>query len=139
MIVFEYNGKTFYADNFEKKLKRLKITKNDVKIINDDFEFVRKDKHLETEYDEFTRAYILDKSNNTIHVICVDSLEYKPDIFKLFEKYIWNNETKTGIKYINNDYIKNNMILLNGIPKFPLNIIGDTCELIKEYNWKDNQ
>ena len=135
MVVFEYNGKTFYADNFEKKLKRLKITKDNVKIISEDFEFIKKDKHLETEYDENLRVYVLDKSNNHTHIFPVNSVNTKPDILKLFENFIWNNETKTGIRNITIDYINENKILLNGIPKYPINRMGDMCELIHEYNW----
>lgn len=138
MVVFEYKGKTFYADNFEKKLKRLKASIDDVKIIDENFDFVRKDKHLETEYVDLNRVFVYDKETHTVTIFYVDSLQYKPDIFKLFEKLIWNNETKTGIRHITIDYITNNMTILNGIPKFPLGDRGvENIELIKEYDWED--
>lgn len=35
MIKFEYNGRIYAPENFEKKLKKLGITKDDVKILED--------------------------------------------------------------------------------------------------------
>ena len=35
MITFEYDGKIYSPSNLEKKLKKLKITINDIKILED--------------------------------------------------------------------------------------------------------
>ena len=101
---FIYNGRIYHPSNLEKKLKKMGITINDIKIIpvekkkekpsNDGTEDYMKDKELvviRSTQDNFRRIWYIPKGT-------------RPPLEKLFEKVIWNG--KTGIKEITNEYIK---------------------------------
>lgn len=121
---FEYKGKRFFTENLDKKLKRLKTTIDNITIINVTDTKLNQKKEEVIEYVDNKWVAIWNKLNNTIIQHLVDNLKIKPDIYKLFENSFWNDETKTGIRDITIENIQNgNLILLDGYPKFPLEII----------------
>lgn len=134
---FEYNGKRFFTENLQKKLKRLKTTEDKITIINVSDGKLNQKKVEVLEYETINWICIWNKLDNTIIQKHVNNLDVKPDIVKLLENNFWNDIDKTGIRNITYSNIENgNLILLDGYPKFPIIIGNDGLpELEIKYNW----
>ena len=99
---FKYNGKIITTPNLEKKLKRMKISIDDIEIIDNPIK-------KENSSNNGIEDYMLDKEqvivcstiDNTRRV-CYVLKGTKPPFKKLFEKQKWNG--KTGIKGFTDEY-----------------------------------
>lgn len=130
MIRFVYNGNMFYTDNLPKKLKRLKITEND---ITDVHEFEEKKKSTDTEDINYTYIYFFDPETKHTHIFAQKTAEKPTDKNIFFKDLLKNNGDGTG--YYTAEIV-DRVVLLNGIPKYPINIKSDgTVELETIYNW----
>lgn len=98
MITFKYKNKIISTPNLEKKLKRMKISIDDIEIIPE------KEIVIEQE-DEPTKeaVYLKHPSDNLIRM-CYVNIGEKPEPYELFKNYIWNG--KTGIKGYTEEFIK---------------------------------
>lgn len=115
MIEFLYNGKKCYTNNLPKKLKRMKITENDIEILRefDETEKKVKDETIEGEWTYYvyqnSKGYYLWGINKP-DITYIQNFGYDISDYKLIdtcngtlpkEYYKWNPETGTGRK----DYI----------------------------------
>ncbi len=137
MIEFKYNDKTYWTTNLNKKLKRLKINQEDIEIINitDDNIINNKEKEEKEEYNDWLDCYFFDLNSKCSHIVI--SKDHKKPNKDILYKYIFNNKLRTGIKGFTKNYI-DNLILLDGIPEFPINIDKETnLPILKiKYEWK---
>ena len=93
-ITFKYNDKIITTPNLEKKLKRLKISLEDIEIIDTP----KKEKAKEDEIEESDKERVIIRStSDNIRRVCYVIKGTKPPIEKLFEKQRWNPITKTGL------------------------------------------
>lgn len=100
---FKYKGKIITTPNLEKKLKKMKISINDVEIIDNPIKKKKLPEGIE-DYMLNKKQMIVRSTKDNIRRICfVD--EPLPSISKLFKDQIWNPETKTGIKYLTKDFL----------------------------------
>lgn len=100
-ITFKYNGKIISTPNLEKKLKRMRISLNDIEIIEKE----EKVEEKKEEIDNYELVNLITPLDNIKH--CVRVLKRtRPNIYELLKQHIWNPNTKTGIKYMTNDFIK---------------------------------
>ena len=98
---FKYNGKVITTPNLEKKLKRMKISIDDIEIIETPIK--------EKKSDEGIEDYMLDKEKviirstlDDIRRVCYVTKGTRPPISSILEKQKWNG--KTGIKSFTNEY-----------------------------------
>ena len=98
-----YNGRIYNPSNLEKKLKKMGITINDIEVIPEE----------KKEENKGIEDYMLDKervivrsTEDEIRRVCYIQKGTRPPFKKLFEKVMWNPQTKTGIKEMTEDYIK---------------------------------
>ena len=103
-VLFKYNGKIISTPNLEKKLKRMKISLDDIEII---------DNPIKKENSKGLEDYMLDKErviirsiSDNIRRICYIKKGTHPPIKVLFEKVRWNPITKTGIKELTEEFLK---------------------------------
>jgi hypothetical protein len=99
-ITFKYQGKIITTPNLEKKLKRMKISIDDIEIIKK--EIVKEEKEEENDL-----KVIKVKSNEDDYtwIFRIPVNEGLPPISKLFKTMIWNPKTKTGVKNITREYL----------------------------------
>ena len=100
-IVFKYKGKIITTPNLEKKLKRMKISIDDIEIVNNTFKKVD-----EEDSDEDKVRVIIRSTSDNIRRVCYIQKGTHPPIKKLFEKLMWNPKTKTGIKELTEEFLK---------------------------------
>ena len=100
-VTFKYKNKVISTPNLEKKLKRMKLSINDIEIIDN-----IKKKEPSNEIED----YMLDKeriivrsTKDDIRRVCYIQKGTRPPFKKLFENQMWNPITKTG--YITNEYL----------------------------------
>ena len=99
-VTFKYNNKIITTPNLEKKLKRMRISIDDIEIIeapikktsDDGIEDYMKDKEL----------VIVRSSKDEIRRVCYVPKGTRPPFKKLFEKQKWNG--KIGIKDLTDEY-----------------------------------
>ena len=100
---FKYKGKIITTPNLEKKLKKMKISIDDVEIIDNPIKKKKLPEGIE-DYMLNKKRMIVRSTEDDIRRICfVD--EPLPSISELFKDQIWNPETKTGIKYLTKDFL----------------------------------
>ena len=94
-ITFKYKGKIITTPNLEKKLKRMKISIDDIEII---------ETSLKKEPEPGIEDYMLNKqqvivrsTEDSIRRVCYIPIDYTPTIKELFKNQLWNPITKTGI------------------------------------------
>lgn len=101
---FKYNNKIYSTPNLEKKLKRMKISIDDIEIIDNP---VKKEKKVESGIEDYMigkRRVIVRSTEDDIRRICyVD--EPLPPISNLFESQMWNPETRTGVKGLTPEFL----------------------------------
>jgi hypothetical protein len=133
MIEFKYKDKLFYTTNLPKKLKRLKITENDIEILR---EYNEQKQPEKIEYEDCFYCYFYNSDNKIFHVI-ISKDHTKQNKYNVFKNSIWNENTKTGIKNFTNEYI-DKLILLNGKPKFPITLDENKLPILEIiYDWKE--
>ena len=95
-ITFKYNDKIITTPNLEKKLKRLKLSLEDIEIIDTPIKKPKEDNGIEDYMLDKERVIIRSTSDN-IRRVCYVIKGTRPPIKKLFEKQRWNPITKTGL------------------------------------------
>lgn len=116
MIEFLYKGQKCYTNNLPKKLKRMKITENDIEILRE-FDEAEKKVKVEEEIDVTWTYYVFQNSKgyylwgiNKPDITYIQKFGFDISDYKLIdtckgtlpkEYYKWNPETGTGRK----DYI----------------------------------
>lgn len=94
LITFEYNGKQITTPNLEKKLKRMKLSLNDIKIVPTPQ--VEKSEELGLDNPDKEQV-IIRSTQDDIRRVCYVTKGTRPPIKELLKKQIWNPETKTGL------------------------------------------
>lgn len=104
-ITFKYKNKIITTPNLEKKLKRMKLSIDDIEIINNPI--IKKEPESGVEdYMLNKRQIIVRSTEDDIRRVCfVDKNKGLPTIYELFKRNIWNPETKTGIKYLTPEFL----------------------------------
>lgn len=96
LITFEYNGKQITTPNLEKKLKRMKISLEDIKIISNKKEKKTVDEGVE-DYMKDKEQVIIRSTQDDIRRLCYVTKGTRPPIKELLKKQIWDPETRTGV------------------------------------------
>ena len=102
-MTFKYNGKIITTPNLEKKLKRMKISIDDIEIIEEPL--VQKKQEDEDELMKDKRMVIVRSNIDDIRRVCYIPMDYRPTMRELFKDHIWNPKTKTGIREITEEYL----------------------------------
>ena len=102
-ITFKYNGKIISTPNLEKKLKRMKISIDDIEIIQAKNEPKKVDNSLENFMLDKERLIVCSTKDDIKRVVYVKK-GTRPPFKKLFEKQKWNPISKTGIKGFDDEY-----------------------------------
>lgn len=132
MIEFKYKDKLYYTTNLAKKLKRLKITENDIEILR---EYDEQKQPEKIEYYDWLYCYFYNPELKIYHIV-VSQDHSRPNKYDIFKNHIWNNETKTGVKYITKEYL-DKLILLEGKPIYPIKLDENNMPMLEtEYVWK---
>ena len=113
MIEFLYKGQKCYTNNLPKKLKRMKITENDIEILRE-FDETEKKVKVEEEIDDTWTYYVFQNSKgyylwgiNKPDITYIQKFGFDISDYKLIdtckgtlpkEYYKWNPETGTGRK-----------------------------------------
>lgn len=102
-ITFKYKGKIITTPNLEKKLKRMKISIDDIEIIDTPIKKKEVDSGLE-DYMLNKKQVIVRSTQDNIRRICyVDKNKSLPTMSELFKNQMWNG--KTGIKELTREYL----------------------------------
>ena len=103
---FKYKGTIITTPNLEKKLKRMKLSIDDIEIIDNP---IKKEKSPSNELEDYMKDVIkvIVRSNiDDIRRVCFIKKEGpRPTMRELFKNHIWNPTTKTGIKEITEEYL----------------------------------
>lgn len=103
MVTFKYKDKIISTPNLEKKLKRMKLSLNDIEII--DTPINKKEKDIEES--SKLKKIIIQSSLDKMQYISFVPLDFNfPPIEEFIKKDLWNPITKTGIKEFIPEYIK---------------------------------
>lgn len=94
---FKYKNTIISTPNLEKKLKRMRITLNDIEIVDAS---IKKEEPLEES--DLEKVEITD---GTYYYVSFLPKGYRPSIKELVKKDMWNPDTKTGIKEFTEEYI----------------------------------
>ena len=96
MITFKYQGKIITTPNLDKKLKRMKLSLDDIEII--DNPIVKKKEESGIEDYMLDKEQIIIKSKlDDLQRVCYVPKGTRPPINELLKKQIWNPITKTGV------------------------------------------
>lgn len=102
-VTFKYNGKIISTPNLEKKLKRMKLSYNDIEIV----ESPAPKKEEISGVEDFIldkEKVIIRSTQDDIRRICYVKKGERPPFDKLFNKVKWNG--KTGIKGYTDEFFK---------------------------------
>ena len=104
IITFKYKDTIISTPNLEKKLKRMKLSLNDIEII--DTPTNKKEESIEEEPND-RKKIIIQSSLDKMQYISFVPLDFNfPPIEEFIKKDLWNPITKTGIKEFIPEYIK---------------------------------
>ena len=102
IITFKYKDTIISTPNLEKKLKRMKLSLNDIEIIDTPIK-----KEEITEEPNERKKVIIQSSLDKMQYISFVPLDFNfPPIEEFIKKDLWNPITKTGIKEFIPEYIK---------------------------------
>lgn len=103
IVTFKYKDTIISTPNLEKKLKRMKLSLNDIEII--DTPINKKEEVIEEPNN--LKKIIIQSSLDKMQYISFVPMDFNfPAIEEFFKKYLWNPSTKTGIKEFTPEYIK---------------------------------
>lgn len=103
IVTFKYKDTIISTPNLEKKLKRMKLSLNDIEII--DTPISKKEEPIEEPNDR--KKVIIQSSLDKMQYISFVPLDFSfPPIEEFIKKDLWNPITKTGIKEFIPEYIK---------------------------------
>lgn len=94
---FKYQGKIITTPNLEKKLKRMKLSLNDIEIIETP---IIKKKESESGIEDYMidkEQVIIRSTKDDIRRVCYVSKGTRPSIKELFKNVIWDPISKTGL------------------------------------------
>lgn len=100
-VTFKYNGTIISTPNLEKKLKRMKISINDIEIIPPRPIIIEEEEEEENNYEQV----IVRSTEDDIKRVCYIPKGKHIPISELFKNHIWNPLTKTGIREITEEYL----------------------------------
>ena len=133
MIEFEYNGKLFYTTKLEKKLKKLKINREDIKIIREYEESKKQEDN--TVDDSILTVYTYNPETLETYLSVITDKK-KPTPEELFNNWLWDEETKTGINRFSEETLKK-LIVLDGKPEYPIHLGDDFLPVLEKiYDWE---
>lgn len=93
---FKYQEKIITTPNLEKKLKRMKLSINDIEIIDNPISKKEPESGIE-DYMLNKRQVIVCSTEDNIRRVCYIPIDYTPTIEELLKNQLWNPITKTGI------------------------------------------
>ena len=103
IVTFKYKDTIISTPNLEKKLKRMKLSLNDIEII--DTPTNKKEETIEEPSN--LKKIIIQSSLDKMQYISFVPLDFSfPPIEEFIKKDLWNPITKTGIKDFIPEYIK---------------------------------
>ena len=101
---FKYKDTIITTPNLEKKLKRMKLSIDDIEIIDNP---IKKEKSPSNELEDYMKdvTKVIVRSNiDDIRRVCfIKKDEPRPTMRELFKNHIWT--TKTGIRGITEEYL----------------------------------
>jgi hypothetical protein len=105
-VTFKYKDTIITTPNLEKKLKRMKLSIDDIEIIDNP---IKKEKSPSNEPEDYMKdkiKVIVCSTIDDIRRVCyIDKDKSHPTIKELFKNQLWNPNTKTGIKEFTEDYL----------------------------------
>lgn len=99
---FEYNGRIYNPSNMEKKLQKMGITINDIRIIEDPKKEEKEEIKDEDEYENVNLITPLREGKIVIRV----PKGTRPNLVEYLKKFLWDPVTKTGIKEYTIEFLK---------------------------------
>lgn len=102
---FKYKGTIITTPNLEKKLKRMKLSINDIEIIDNLIIKKEESSELEDYMKDVTKVIVRSNIDDIRRVCFIKKDEPRPTMRELFKNHIWNPTTKTGIKEITEEYL----------------------------------
>lgn len=105
-ITFKYKGTIITTPNLEKKLKRMKLSIDDIEIIDNPIKKEKSPSHELEDYMKDKIKVIVRSNIDDVRRVCfIKKDEPHPTIKELFKNQLWNPNTKTGIKEFTEDYL----------------------------------
>ena len=105
-VTFKYKDTIITTPNLEKKLKRMKLSIDDIEIIDNP---IKKEKSPSNEPEDYMKdkiKVIVRSTIDDIRRVCyIDKDKSHPTIKELFKNQLWNPNTKTGIKEFTEEYL----------------------------------
>ena len=103
-VTFKYKGTIITTPNLEKKLKRMKLSIDDIEIIDNP---IKKEESSGLEDYMKDKIKVIVRSNiDDIRRVCfIDKNKSRPTMRELFKNHLYNHITKTGIKEFTEDYL----------------------------------
>ena len=96
IVTFKYKDTIISTPNLEKKLKRMKISLNDIEIIDTP---INKKEEEDIEEPSNLKKIIIQSSLDKMQYISFAPIDFHyPPIEEYIKKALWNPITKTGIK-----------------------------------------
>ena len=102
-ITFKYKDKIITTPNLEKKLKRMKISLEDIEIVDTPKEKSKSQSVWEFEGIKEWRYY--KHPNSNIRHCCLIDIGTNPSKEEIFKNLLWNESTKTGVRKFTKEYI----------------------------------
>ena len=101
---FKYKDKIITTPNLEKKLKRMKISLEDIEIIPTEIP-VKKESKFKWEYEGIKEwRYYKHPDSDIIHCCLID-IGTNPTKEELFKNLLWDESSKTGVRKFTNEYV----------------------------------
>lgn len=103
-VTFKYKETIITTPNLEKKLKRMKLSIDDIEIIDNP---IKKEESSGLEDYMKDKIEVIVRSNiDDIRRVClIDKNQSRPTMRELFKNHLYNPITKTGIKEFTEDYL----------------------------------
>lgn len=103
IVTFKYKDTIISTPNLEKKLKRMKLSLNDIEIIETPIN--KKEETIEEPSN--LKKIIIQSSLDKMQYISFAPIDFNyPPIEEFIKKDLWNPITKTGIKDFTPEYVK---------------------------------
>ena len=100
MTTFKYKDQIISTPNLEKKLKRMKLSLQDIEILPEEIPETKK------EEDDWKRPLVYLKSTLDNSVYTIYSEEKPENPIELVRHLIWNMYTRTGVEGFTEEYAK---------------------------------
>lgn len=104
-MTFKYQDKIITTPNLEKKLKRMKISINDIEILEEQEIPKQKEDGLDEWMIDKVKVIVRSNIDDIRRVCFINKKDSRPTMRELFKNHIWNPQTKTGIREITEEYL----------------------------------